>query len=131
MQRLRQCLFWVHLAAGLLAGAIVFIMAVSGVLLTYQKQMTVWADMRGLNGAAPESMVNPVPLDADALLTRVSATEQKKATTMIWRAGATTPVEIQFGRDRRVFANAYTGDVLGSGSTTMPSSQLRPSALAV
>ena len=42
--KLRQLLFWPHLVAGVLAGAIILIMSVTGVLLTYEKQLVAWAD---------------------------------------------------------------------------------------
>jgi len=117
VRRFRRILFWTHLAIGLAAGALVFIMAVTGVLLTYQKQMTGWADLRGLNGAPPAA--GQAPLPADTLLTRVAATHRTRPTAIVWRYGANTPVEVQFGREARVFANAYTAEVLGTGSAAM------------
>lgn len=45
--RLRSILFWLHLACGVLAGGVILIMSVTGVLLTYQRQITTWADTRG------------------------------------------------------------------------------------
>ena len=45
--KLRSVLFWLHLPCGVLAGAVILIMSVTGVLLTYQRQITAWADIRG------------------------------------------------------------------------------------
>ncbi|HEY6552535.1 MAG TPA: PepSY domain-containing protein, partial [Vicinamibacteria bacterium] len=42
--KLRTLIFWMHLPAGVLAGAIILIMSVTGVLLAYEKQITAWAD---------------------------------------------------------------------------------------
>ncbi len=114
---LRRILFWSHLAIGLAAGVLVFIMAITGVLLTYQKQMTVWADVRGLTGAP--SAAGQRRLTADTLLARLAASQQAAPTAIVWRAGSNTPVEVQFGREKRVFANAYTAEVLGTGSVAM------------
>ncbi len=47
IMRLRSILFWLHLPLGVIAGAVILIMSVTGVLLTYQRQITAWADMRG------------------------------------------------------------------------------------
>lgn len=102
---------------GLAAGALVFIMAVTGVMLTYQKQMTVWADLRGLAGAPPTAGQTALP--ADTLLSRLAESQQATPTAIVWREGASTPVEVQFGREKRVFANAYTAEVLGTGSVGM------------
>lgn len=117
MRLFRRFLFWTHLAIGLAAGSLVFIMAVTGVLLTYQKQMTVWADLRGLDGAPPAA--GQPALSADALLARLTTSQQATPTAIVWREGASTPVEVQFGREKRVFANAYTAEVLGTGSVGM------------
>lgn len=92
-------------------------MAVTGVLLTYQKQMTVWADLRGLDGAPPAGL--QAPLSADTLLAKLAASQQATPSAMVWREGENLPVEVQFGREKRVFANAYTAEVLGTGSVAM------------
>ena len=42
--KLRKIFFWLHLIAGVFAGIVIFLMSVTGVALTYQKQMTEWAD---------------------------------------------------------------------------------------
>lgn len=117
MRLFRRFLFWTHLVIGLAAGALVFIMAVTGVLLTYQKQMTVWADLRGLDGAPPAA--GQLALPADTLLAHLTTSQQATPTAIVWREGASTPVEVQFGREKRVFANAYTAEVLGTGSAGM------------
>ena len=41
---LRTLIFWPHLIAGVVAGAIVLIMSVTGVLLTYERQLIAWSD---------------------------------------------------------------------------------------
>ena len=63
----RTILFWLHLACGVLAGAVILIMSVTGVLLTYQRQITAWADVRGYE-VVPQSR----RLAVDALLAKVS-----------------------------------------------------------
>ena len=52
MHRFRTVLFWMHLTAGSGAGIVVLVMCVTGVALTYEKQMLEWADMSVLVGAA-------------------------------------------------------------------------------
>ncbi|HEX6631620.1 MAG TPA: PepSY-associated TM helix domain-containing protein, partial [Gemmatimonadaceae bacterium] len=115
--RLRQALFWVHLAVGLCVAAIVIVMSATGVLLTYQKQLTLWADTRGLDAAPPAGVTAPLP--ADSLLARVTAAVPGTPTAITWRAGRDAPVQVAFGRERAVFASAYTGEVLGEGSKAM------------
>lgn len=116
-RRFRPILFWTHLIAGVAAGAVVLIMSVTGVLLTYQKQMTLWADLRGVQAGPP--VAGAVRLSADSLLSLVAAREQKAPTTVVWRNGADMPVEVQFGREGRQYLSAYTAEVVGTGDPSM------------
>ena len=44
MRTFRQILFWLHLAAGLIAGVVIFIMCVTGALLAFERQTIEWAE---------------------------------------------------------------------------------------
>ena len=111
----RKILFWMHLPAGLIAGAIVMIMCVTGVLLTYERQMVAWAD-RGYWSEPPSASATRMPLEA--LLARTRESLHSLPTTVTIRADRTAPVEAAFGRERTVYVNTYTGEVLGEGSKT-------------
>jgi uncharacterized iron-regulated membrane protein len=117
VKTLRKILFWAHLITGVFVGIIVLIMSVTGVLLTYQRQMTAWADTRALNAAPPDATAQSMP--ADSLLLRVRTARPGTPTAITWRNTADAPVAIAFGREGTVFANAYTGAVLGEGSTSV------------
>ena len=41
---LRRVLFWAHLAVGVCAGLMILTMSVTGVLLTYERQLIEWSD---------------------------------------------------------------------------------------
>lgn len=112
----RPVFFWSHLAAGLAGGVVILIMSVTGVALTYQKQMTTWADLRGLNGAPQGSTTR---LSADSILAIVARSQDAKPTNIIVRSGENTPVEVGLPESKRMFLNAYSGEVLGTGSTSM------------
>ena len=47
----RRLLFWSHLVCGVAAGIVILIMCVTGVALTYQKEMQWWADTRHYRAA--------------------------------------------------------------------------------
>ena len=117
MKTFRKILFWAHLITGVFVGIVVLIMSVTGVLLTYQRQMTAWADTRALNTAPPDATAEP--MSADSILLRVRTARPGTPTTITWRNRTDAPVAIAFGREGTVFANAYTGAVLGEGSTSM------------
>ena len=117
MRRLRPLLFWLHLISGVIAGTVVLIMSVTGVLLTYQKQMTLWADLRGVEAGPPAP--GALRLTPDSLLAIVTARESRTPSTVVWRNGAEMPVEVQFGREGRQYLSAYTGEVVGTGRAGM------------
>ena len=114
MKRVRSLLFWCHLAVGVVVAAIVVVMSATGVLLTYQRQITRWADVRGLDGGAPTA--GAPRLATERLVALAAGDGEAKPTAITWRAGADAPVEVAFGRERTAFVNAYTGAVLGEGS---------------
>ena len=47
--KLRPFIFWPHLIAGVTAGAVVFTMSVTGVLLAYERQILAWADRQSVS----------------------------------------------------------------------------------
>lgn len=115
MKKVRSFFFWLHLATGLLAATVVVIMAATGVLLTYQKQITAWADRRAVN--ALPSTLGIRPLSIDDLIARATAQAGAAPTAITLRSRSDSPAEIAFGRERRELVNVYTGALLGEGST--------------
>ena len=105
------------MAAGVTVGAVVLIMSATGVLLTYQKQMQGWADLRGLDGRAPAAGMSALPVAQ--LITNAQGDNPAKPTAVRWRNSADKPVEVVFGREGSLFVNAYTGAVLGDGGKGM------------
>ena len=108
---LRSFIFWLHLAAGCIAGAVILLMSVTGVLLTYEKQILAAVE-RGPHWkpAQPEGPRLPV----GALV--ASAHQQGKlpaSATLTVRSDPREPAEIRVGRERVIFVDPYTGRVLG------------------
>jgi uncharacterized iron-regulated membrane protein len=83
MKTFRSVLFWMHLAAGAAAGVVILIMSVTGVALTYEKQMLEWADRAP--GRAAASCRPPL---AETCWRRCSGRE------------ATAPIGARCARDR-------------------------------
>ena len=112
-QRIRTVFFWLHLTAGLAAGVVVLIMSVTGVLLTYEKQLVYYADTRNLAVAVPAGGAR---LPIDELLARVRATRlvaEPSAVTV--RRDPAAPVALTVGQGQFAYADPYTGGVLGRG----------------
>ena len=114
MSLLRKLLFWAHLAVGVVAGVVILTMSVTGVLLTYQRQMTSWSD-RGYRVS-----VGPNRASASELLRAVSAFgEGVVPASLTFRSDPTTPVSASLGQGRVLYVDPYTARVLGEGAPGM------------
>ena len=56
-------IFWCHLIAGVVAGLVVLVMSVTGVLLTYERQIVAWADTRDYRVGAAVAGAPRLPLE--------------------------------------------------------------------
>ena len=112
--KLRKVVFWMHLTAGLIAGSVVFVMSVTGVLLAFERQLTEWAE-RDLRVAPPGPGAPRLSIDQLIAGLRVAEPEAMPAGLTI-RSDPAAPVAISLGRERTIFLNPYTGATLGEGS---------------
>lgn len=108
----RRVLFWSHLLCGVTAGSVVLIMCVTGVALTYQRQMQYWADTRDYRAMpAPGAVRAP----AAALIAAAQAVDPGATpTTIAYRADPALPVAVALGT-RTFYLNPYTAVVYGEG----------------
>jgi uncharacterized iron-regulated membrane protein len=112
--KLRKIIFWVHLAAGLIAGSVVAIMSVTGVLLAFERQWTELAE-RDLRVIPPAR--GAPRLSIDGLISAIRAAESEAMPSgLTLRSDPAAPAAINLGRERTVFLNPYTGAILGEGS---------------
>ncbi len=110
---LRKTFFWLHLGTGLSASVIVFIMSVTGVLLTYERQILAWAD-RDLRSPPPEGAPR---LPVTTLLSMAyESGEGELPLAVTVRSDPEMPVSISLGPGRSLFVNPYTGESLGEGN---------------
>jgi uncharacterized iron-regulated membrane protein len=109
----RKVLFWCHLSTGVVAGIVVLIMSVTGVLLMYEKQMTAWAD-RGYRVAPPSSGAARLPVEV--LLGKVREERSALPSTFTLRSDPAAPAALGFGRESILYIDPYTGEVLGEGA---------------
>lgn len=111
MKNLRTVVFWMHLATGVAAGVVVLIMSVTGVALTYEKQMLEWADRRAWT--AP-SQVDAPPLPPETLLAKVIEARPGTAPTGITlRAARTAPATVTLEGNTTLLVDPYTGGIIG------------------
>jgi uncharacterized iron-regulated membrane protein len=114
--QIRKIFFWLHLAAGCVAGAIVLLMSFTGVLLTYEKQVVAKSERGPLRSDPP---VGVQRLQVSDLLAAVGRQREVAGNaTLTLRSDPREPAEIRAGRGGAVYVNAYTGAVLTGGATT-------------
>jgi uncharacterized iron-regulated membrane protein len=122
MKLFRKILFWCHLTVGVIAGIVILIMSVTGVLLTYEKQIIAWADTRNYRITPP---VEGTRLPLETLLIKVRDAEPNTMiNTIALRSDPTEPAAVALaanpgaepGGARTIFVNPYTGAILGEGA---------------
>ncbi|HKQ72189.1 MAG TPA: PepSY-associated TM helix domain-containing protein [Blastocatellia bacterium] len=123
MKLFRKALFWLHLTIGVIAGLVIFIMSVTGVLLTYEKQIIHWADTRNYQVEPPSPGASR--LSVETLLARVGEAQPGASiTTITLRSGASEPAAVALaspagagpGGARTIYVNPYNSVVLGEGA---------------
>ena len=107
----RRLLFWSHLVSGVLAGIVVLIMCVTGVALTYQKEMQYWADTRHFHAAPGAARAT-----AGELLTAVGQARGGTPTTVTWKSDADEPAAVTVAPSGTLYVNPYTATVYGEGT---------------
>ena len=98
---------------GTVAGIVILVMSITGVLLAYQRQIIRWADRQYRHSTASPQSARLAP---EALLEKVRAVRQAVPTALTRRSDPDEPVAAEFGRDNIVYLNPGTGAVLGEGS---------------
>lgn len=109
--RFRKILFWVHFAAGITAGVVIFIMSISGLLLSYERQIVAWADNRPpVNVPA----ANPQRLAQQKLLSTVlgALPAGLSITRLTINAEPRAPLTVSLSDGSTVLVDPYTGAVL-------------------
>ena len=104
---IRTIVFWLHLSVASAAGAVVFMLAATGVILSLEETVTGLAERsyrveveEGSPRLAPEAIA-----EASGLA----------ATSVQYRSDPRVPVRVHEGRERYARVDPYTGQVLGLG----------------
>jgi uncharacterized iron-regulated membrane protein len=111
MKTFRSILFWMHLAAGAFAGVVVLIMSVTGVALTYEKQMLEWVDRNAWTAPSP---ADAQPLAPETLLARVREAQPGTAPlSLTLRSDRLAPATVTLDGNKTLLIDPYTGAVIG------------------
>jgi len=105
---MRKIIFWLHLTAGVSAGLVILMMSVTGVILTYERQILAWEDRNHYD-------YTPVPgesrLSVENLLASTADNEAFSPTSIILSADPNAAVILRAGRSASRHINPYNGDV--------------------
>jgi uncharacterized iron-regulated membrane protein len=109
MKSFRTVIFWMHLAVGVTAGIVIFIMSVTGVALTFEKQMIEWADRRAWTApAAPGAHLPP-----ETVLAAAAVTRPEKPVGLTLRADPAAPATVTLEGNAALLIDPYTGAIIG------------------
>lgn len=115
MKQFRKIIFWLHLISGVLGGIVIFIMCVTGALLSFEKNIAEFAE-REMRFVAPTE--NAKKLSVQEILAKVSEAKPKAKPSAIALANKPNAAwQISMGREGQVFVNPYTGEITGEGAT--------------
>lgn len=106
----RKTIFWIHLACGVVTGLVVLMMSVTGVILTYERQMLA-AQTREFHADPPAAAER---LSVESLVASAARSEAGfQATSVQLSADPRAPALLAGGRAGSRYLNTYTGEVLG------------------
>ena len=111
---LRRAIFWIHLAVGVTAAIMVLMMAVTGVILTYEAQLDRWALRDYRADPAPDI----APLELDELIARVASEPPAGLVTSVaLERDPREPAVVELDDGATAHVDRFTGERLGDGDT--------------
>jgi uncharacterized iron-regulated membrane protein len=111
---MRKTIFWLHWLVGIVAGGVILSMAISGMLIAWQRQVVDFAE-RGFR-VPPQSVTEILP--PETLLTKAAAAKPGLSLVgLTLRSDPVRPATVTYGRDGVILLNPYTGEILGEGAS--------------
>jgi len=104
---MRRIFFWTHFAMGLAAGIFILLMSVTGVLLTYERQIVA-----GAQNAAVQAEPGAEPLDVEELALAAVAAGAGPGNTLIIPRNREHVATLSKGRRDTALIDPYTGEIL-------------------
>lgn len=111
----RKTVFWLHLACGVSAGIVVLMMSVTGLVLTYERQVQVWEDRSYYSAAQPGQEM----MSADELIAASRELQGFEPSTLLISSDPTAPAMLRQGRSQTQYLNPYTGQAYPAHSDSL------------
>jgi uncharacterized iron-regulated membrane protein len=115
MNRRQRAIFWIHLCCGVVGGAVIFIMCVTGALLAFEKNIVerFESDQRYVSEG-------PTRIRVSEMLARVvAATPDAKPSSIAVQSDPSAAVTVAMGRDAQIFVDPYTGEITGEENSAV------------
>ena len=114
--KLRTLIFWPHLIAGVLAGVVILIMSVTGVILTYERQLIAWSNSH-LKSTPPAGDLRRMPVES--LLESARRQHPTLEFTGLTIGSLPDSTAVLATSDGDQHLDIYSGRTLGAGATGM------------
>ena len=117
MKTFRKVIFWMHLTAGSTAGIVIFIMCVTGALLSFERQIVEFAerDAREVSSHSGAPAISP-----QAVLEKVrEARPDAKPSGISHTNDPNSAWAINLGREGQIYIDPYSGAILGEGNKSV------------
>jgi uncharacterized iron-regulated membrane protein len=113
MKMVRNVVFWLHLALGCAAGLVILIMSLTGVLLAFERQINGWVDAPAVLQGQSESAEKT---SLDSVVASLKFKGQGTPDQLVLHNDPSAPLEARYGRERTLFLNPWTAEVIGQPS---------------
>ncbi|MBX3741397.1 MAG: PepSY domain-containing protein [Akkermansiaceae bacterium] len=114
MRFFKKSVFWLHLATGLAAGLIILILGLTGVIMSFERQILEANHGVKVTKATPEQVV----AGPEKILGNHAGTSPAASGVTYYR-DPEMPASVQFGRGKSAYADPYTGESLGEGNANL------------
>ena len=102
---IRKAIFWLHLLCGVAAGVVVLMMSLTGVILTYERQILAWEDQAYFADSDGRTR-----LPIETLIEQASQANFMPESVTV-AADPSAPVVLRQGRSQERIVNPYSGEV--------------------
>jgi uncharacterized iron-regulated membrane protein len=104
MKTFRTVLFWLHLAAGLIAGVAIGIMCFTGTVLAFEQELVAWAERDARRVTPPAAAAARLPLQELVQKARAAKSDAPIASVAI-PTDPSMAVVFPLGREGSIYAN--------------------------
>ncbi|MDQ3062452.1 MAG: PepSY domain-containing protein [Acidobacteriota bacterium] len=115
MKSFRKIIFWLHLISGVLAGIFIFVMCVTGALLSFESNILEYAEREMRVVEVPSENANRLPISEIVTVVRAEKPNAKLSNITL-QNNESAAVIVALGRGEQIFVNPYTGANLGEGA---------------